>query len=204
MDLIHWSFLEQYLMLFVLIQLRGNKLSLRVLLFVFRCACHLDFAVVKHCDPQCIFPYFPALTDYTLTVVWKCNYCDLLLVVIPSMRPCGTRQLSAPAASDTHQTFVHLPRAHCGYHFPIRDCWGLLAESSWWAHCEPKAITTDSRIADVTYTHIHTQSLPHSLSAHARLRWSTHLSCPSKAGNHATCDHKRLRNDDKGSFPTKL
>ncbi len=123
--------------------------------------CHLDFTAVKHCNPLCVFQYFPALTDYTLTgIVWKCNYCDLLLVAGPSMRPCGTLQLSAPAVSDTHQTFVHLPPAHTGYHFPIRDCWGLLAESSWWAHCVPRAITTDSGIADVTYTHIHTHTLP--------------------------------------------
>lgn len=133
--------------------------------------CHLDFAVVKHCNPLCVFQYFSALTDCSLTacarIVWNSNYCDLLLVVGPSMHPCDTLQLSAPALSDTHQTFVHLPPAHSGYHFPIRDCWGQLAESSWWAHCVPGAITTDSRITDVTYSHIHTHSLPRSLSAHA-------------------------------------
>lgn len=127
--------------------------------------CHLDFVVVKHCNLPCVFQYFPALTDYILTVcssiVCECNCCDLLVVVSLSTRPCGTLQLFAPAVSDTHQTFVHLLPAHSGHCFPIRDCWGLLAESSWWAHCVPRAITTDSRITDVTYTQIYTHTPCH-------------------------------------------
>lgn len=149
LSLMHFIFLEQYIA--CLCAHPAARKPTVSLCFAFPPLRFGDHQILK-CSV--CFPVFPDWTDDTLTVGprtgWKCNYCDVLLVLGPSMCWCGTLQSSAPAVSDTHRTFVHLSLARSGFHFPIRDCWGLLEESIWWAHCVPRAITTDSRNTDVT------------------------------------------------------
>lgn len=92
----------------------------------------------------------------------------------------------------TSHIFVYLLPTHGGYYFPIRDCWNLLVESSWWAHCVSWAKTTDNshRCNDNTNTETLHQCLCTVLYiCHAHLLQET---MPVKKQN-KTNTHKRLR-----------
>lgn len=87
LGLIHWSFLEQYLMLLCSSSCEETNCQF-AFCFSSSGVCHLDFAVVRHCNPLLCFPvfscfYWPREHCIVQRLSEKYNYCDLLLVCGP-------------------------------------------------------------------------------------------------------------------------